>query len=149
MGVKMKRKTKGASLAKCFAMVERDHGGCDSNTCSLSVAMRHGYQYHAVDLWIGSGAAHDQYHMKPKHTPGPWNVFESKIEGTWIDPIGVRVDDCGDPKYREANARLIAAAPDMLRALEAAWQYLETNCLGQGKVQRLVYEALAKAEGGK
>lgn len=34
----------------------------------------------------------------------------------------------------------------MIAALEAAWSYLETNCLGQGDVQAKVYSALSRAK---
>ena len=61
-----------------------------------------------------------------KHTPGPWTQGWSKsgIDCVWLDgktepEIGMGDDDewidCGT----EANARLIAAAPDLLNALEA------------------------------
>jgi hypothetical protein len=56
---------------------------------------------------------------KPEHTPGPWKV-DSDGDGAIVDQRGwcmarVNLDifDCG------ANARLIAAAPDLLAALEA------------------------------
>lgn len=58
-----------------------------------------------------------------KHTPGPWHVV-----GPNNDRVAVRRDlviaDCHlilgpmDRETREANARLIAAAPTMLAALE-------------------------------
>lgn len=55
------------------------------------------------------------------HTPGPWKVEGAKQEG-----LSVRADHygvvCNIPGYgvgaREANARLIAAAPEILQALE-------------------------------
>ena len=52
-----------------------------------------------------------------KHTPGPWvfhrraqRIYGSKIGGEKIAQIGINPD-------WEANARLIAAAPDLLEAL--------------------------------
>ena len=52
------------------------------------------------------------------HTPGPW---ESKRRLVW-DTNGFSLADCWDYNRTEeecfANARLIAAAPDMLEALE-------------------------------
>ena len=45
-----------------------------------------------------------------KHTPGPWgNRKVFKLTAVTEAPT--------DPKAHEANARLIAAAPDMLKAL--------------------------------
>ena len=54
-----------------------------------------------------------------EHTPGPWVV------GITIDGLGwptYRLRDMNDPhdkKECQANARLIAAAPDLLEACEA------------------------------
>ena len=63
---------------------------------------------------------------KVKHTPGPWHISSD-------DPLAVRAEDgdgddwevanavdyCGFPEIQsKANARLIAAAPDLLAALE-------------------------------
>lgn len=68
-----------------------------------------------------------------KHTPGPWHVVNGVDVFTSLgaknaegieEPIndGWHVADCAmeDLSYREsnANARLIAAAPDLLEALE-------------------------------
>lgn len=68
-------------------------------------------------------------HSKPKHTPGPWKV-ENHTEHTgpyasqrleiWsnnrhIGQVNEHVDDLS---IDEANAALIAAAPEMLAALE-------------------------------
>lgn len=65
--------------------------------------------------------------MKTKHTPGPWKITESQADGSPLvvsDEDDVcRVDDinpCG-----EANANLIAAAPELLYALKASLSYLE------------------------
>lgn len=57
--------------------------------------------------------------MTTKHTPGPWIVeLGNQISTHEFQPVGVahvmRQGGC-----EEANARLIAAAPDMLEALQA------------------------------
>ena len=49
---------------------------------------------------------------KDKHTPGPWLWKDS---GLWADADFVHT--AGTPEF-EANARMIAAAPDLLAALE-------------------------------
>ena len=63
--------------------------------------------------------------MKTKHTPGPWNVKDSD---TVVGPAGNVVAECcgysdkaTTPEQqaqggRESNARLIAAAPELLEA---------------------------------
>lgn len=53
------------------------------------------------------------------HTPGPWRYAESRHEfyvsaGVGDDPIDTIAGDI----YGEANARLIAAAPELLEALK-------------------------------
>jgi hypothetical protein len=68
--------------------------------------------------------------MSAKHTPGPWKIVRyTNYEGFSIqsetDPvygcIAERWEDTGRDKAREAvrlaNARLIAAAPELLEAL--------------------------------
>ena len=55
------------------------------------------------------------------HTPGPWEVGDKR--GVWVGPV-VMADNgkrgvafvCGDS---DANAHLIAAAPDLLHACQA------------------------------
>ena len=48
-----------------------------------------------------------------KHTPGPWTVVPAeKPFGEWIFIATCAADD-------DANARLIASAPDLLTALQA------------------------------
>ena len=75
-----------------------------------------------------------------KHTPGPWNTFQTNGKGV-VTPGGVthwvkagegygHVGDgflsvcIGGSRDAEANARLIAAAPDLFEALQA----LATEC---------------------
>lgn len=68
-----------------------------------------------------------------KHTPGPWNVNTTKVDGAivrWhiasdkhgsVYPVCEHVIEC-EPSGAEqlANASLIAAAPELLVALEQA-----------------------------
>lgn len=54
-------KFKKMSLSRAVSLIERDHGGCDSNTCTLSVALTNGYHLVAVDSWIGSGAVSKEF----------------------------------------------------------------------------------------
>jgi hypothetical protein len=62
--------------------------------------------------------------MSAQHTPGPWGVEDYRGDGcrfrVWHDGILIaKIDDDG-PDFGEADARLIAAAPDLLEALQAA-----------------------------
>ena len=58
-----------------------------------------------------------------KHAAGPWT--RGAVRPIWgtllIDSAGMRID-----QTREANARLIAAAPDLLRAARAMVAFLST-----------------------
>lgn len=93
--------------------------------------------------------------MKPKHTPGPWKVESNEefIEiwnnNTWI--ANVQTEHKHHTVDNFANARLIAAAPELLDALEDAITFLATDygydsrladCLNKARA------AKAKATGG-
>lgn len=45
------------NLERAISHIDRDHGGCESNTCTMSVALRHGFDLIAIDSWANSGAA--------------------------------------------------------------------------------------------
>ena len=91
-----------------------------------------------------------------KHTPGPWRAEKHPqhdhvhCSELWMIIAG-EPDDCSDAEIAqviayeaEANARLIAAAPDMLEALKEARALLR-GCIGEA-IDR-IDAALAKAEG--
>lgn len=65
------------------------------------------------------------------HTPGPWMVLPSVDRGQFciLTALGNRIDVAVTYGFehtpREANARLIAAAPDLLEALKYAICALE------------------------
>ncbi len=86
--------------------------------------------------------------MKNTHTPGPWEIGQDGL-GISVDADGVPVCMCDGPvEDNEANARLIAAAPDLLVAgqhiLQVAWNgtYAE-----QESALQSLRAAIAKAEG--
>ncbi len=83
--------------------------------------------------------------MSAKHTPGPW-VFSSNLREGGIARImpSYRQRFCiatiptgNDTDAKEADARLIAAAPELLGALKSARQTLDSlrNALHYGKEQ--------------
>ncbi len=82
-----------------------------------------------------------------KHAPGPWVVTHSPLSGYRVSDktgwgVAVVLKDTND----EANARLIAAAPQMLEALEmvVAWDDDPIgNALGIGAIK----EAIKAAKG--
>jgi len=67
-----------------------------------------------------------------KYTPGPWKAFPSGIYGTNRDGVCVctRHKQAGDEW--NANARLIAAAPDLLEALVDVEEWLAAYVSGVG-----------------
>ena len=74
-----------------------------------------------------------------QHTPGPWHIGERH-------PSRVIADVAEDL----ANARLIAAAPELLTALEACDRLASCQSdlsLAMGAVRTLARAALAKAKG--
>ena len=93
--------------------------------------------------------------MEAKHTPGPWEaghyngtptIFDSRGNGT-IPLATVHDVTTGDP---EANARLIAAAPDLLAACEALAQWADKECMPVGETNDGPWDqldaAIAKAK---
>lgn len=82
--------------------------------------------------------------MTTKHTPGPWLMCESATHVTVTNAHGDAVfhDDKRIPGVM-ADARLIAAAPDLLEALRFVLKYE-----GMGAVtEATVRAAIAKATG--
>jgi len=62
-----------------------------------------------------------------KHTPGPWKLSHTRIQGFRVSDstgwgVAVVLKDTND----EANARLIAAAPQMKAALQEITKILPT-----------------------
>ena len=75
--------------------------------------------------------------MKTKHTPGPWTVENGKRARGYMTAVmrdGFAIADVpclrGDPyddDEADANAHLIAAAPDLLAALQETLRALECH----------------------
>ncbi len=94
-----------------------------------------------------------------EHTPGPWHVDKS-LHRLVYDANGVGVGEAwhgvNEREYveEEANARLFAAAPDLLEALKAIYRVAEPASL-PGPVPLSIAEveaariALDKAEKGE
>ena len=96
-----------------------------------------------------------------RHTQGPWTAIMSETANGAPDTARIKnADGVGVAITNHANAQLIAAAPEMLEALEWLMEYLNRNTLGTvateyGKatlVDRLLLEVkmrdvIAKARG--
>ena len=85
--------------------------------------------------------------LREGHTPGPWTVEAYDL----VLANGLRVADCkvsgASLDETAANARLIAAAPDLLEALERlADSDFVRDAIGEGNLEA-AYAAIAKARG--
>ena len=95
-----------------------------------------------------------------KHTPGPWTItvyppddYGAEDLCAYIDGNRKHVAHCMPPdgtstELRDANARLISAAPELLEALQLL---LEQDDNGEDEiwVRNKARAAIAKATGGK
>jgi len=92
-----------------------------------------------------------------KHTPGPWHVLDGAVLCEGINAYGnwhiCRFDRCEQPNTAEdnANARLIAAAPELLEACQAAvFGANHIDCVrAMQEVLPRIRAAIAKAGGAK
>jgi hypothetical protein len=81
-----------------------------------------------------------------KHTPGPWVATYYPDDHAMID--GVIYVSAGDACVSHANARLIAAAPDLLEALEFVAKLMHSDTTAKGKADySVVRDAINKAKG--
>lgn len=88
--------------------------------------------------------------MKTQHTPGPW-IIESGVgfysiicrDGGKYDGATIAHEVCNG----EANANLIAAAPDLLEACKLAEANLAPAYSSDHLVMKSLRVAIAKAEG--
>lgn len=108
--------------------------------------------------------------MTTKHTPAPWHIEPlATTQGAdmaicapnngWIVAVIQHDPDIqthDDPDFEtvkwhdqdHANARLIAAAPDLLAQLKFALELLQ-DCTGLEDTLEPIVDAIAKAEGGE
>lgn len=99
--------------------------------------------------------------METKHTPGPW-VLDNAEEGDWFRYVMAADSQIGRvdlgnrgfiSQHGEANARLIAAAPEMYEAIAAIATamnlgYIPNEILSEGSpILKWLRAAIAKAEG--
>ena len=100
---------------------------------------------------------------KAKHTPGPWMLTEgNRFDKEMVITTQYRLDAsigciCEMDVYftgligieQEANARLIAAAPELLEALQNMLGLTEaSDYMGAREIEQQARAAIAKATGG-
>jgi hypothetical protein len=93
-----------------------------------------------------------------KHTPGPWECYPAGCfineDGTaktppsefHVDPVGIVLPVRGNTTRAEANARLIAAAPELLAAAELILRGYGVT-FQDAALRGLLAEVVAKATG--
>lgn len=92
--------------------------------------------------------------MKNKHTPAAWKI-NGLLRNSYPDYCRIKGNDIGNPicivihkanNEHEANAKLIAAAPELLEALQAIKEYCKywNIQLGSGIILQ-VDESIKKA----
>jgi len=89
--------------------------------------------------------------MTNKHTPGPWYYEDEAIRANIDTQDGNAVanphwNDALPLAQRQANARLIAAAPELLAALKANMNFALAGIGDFKTVTRQAKAAIAKAE---
>jgi len=89
--------------------------------------------------------------MAAPHTPGPWSIAGS---GYGLDVrcaagniVGMTRRFGQNPAEVEANARLVAAAPDLLAALREALRFTPDVGVAAARAVSNAQAAIAKAEG--
>lgn len=81
-----------------------------------------------------------------KHAPGPWQISETRKRGELEYDIEIKKPiTLVATTWTEANACLIAAAPELLEACKAA--LFELSGINNGKECKQLGQAIAKAEG--
>lgn len=84
---------------------------------------------------------------EPKHTPGPWHVaFRGDGVASVDHWLIAGLLSAPDAEIRLANARLIAAAPDLFAAAQRAALLIE-EAIGVSPELKALLDAIAKAEG--
>lgn len=102
--------------------------------------------------------------MSTKHTPGPWiyaHDFDENGKRAKVTTIAVCCDFViglpaayeggnyrdGDPSGEpEADARLIAAAPELLETLKSAWLWMENQADSQSKGGHATFDLMMLRE---
>ena len=93
-----------------------------------------------------------------QHTPGPWAISKGAYGALYVGPATLVHPGREAAQYaadrgrdllaqREANAALIAAAPDMLAALQDIADFWEEPTLSLWVLKSRVSAAIAKAKG--
>ena len=90
-----------------------------------------------------------------KHTPGPWRVVEDRVPASLEVYAGkTAIAECwrrADALTELANARLVAAAPELLQSLQEVIQYFDApgdGCFSDAQLAK-ARAAISNATGGE
>lgn len=130
----MKSKQMKADAAPAPAGNTCEHISLDGFASAMARHPEKWYWCRDCKTWInGKGQQYGQLAdtapaQSGQHTPGPWEVHDglvwSKKYGAICDPLSEVGNNRTQPEAR-ANARLIAAAPDLLAACESMLHYFD------------------------
>lgn len=85
--------------------------------------------------------------MAMRHTPGPWKIVGSEIWGPHVRLASGRgAYDEKDREKNKANARLIAAAPEMLNVLVKTYKH-QIACGRESSITEMLRLAIESATG--
>lgn len=113
------------------------------------------YMREGTGVADATGAATASENQKATHTPGPW-VVSDRDGATYIaccdsrSYVALVIDDAGDNWPVDANAHLLAMAPDLLRELKESLQFFvseDTDPSTYCEWYLRAREVIAKAEG--
>lgn len=91
-----------------------------------------------------------------KHTTGPWLDHWDGEGGAFVSAGGTAIANMvGPAECRKANARLIAAVPELLECLRELYAIVRGECPsllnedsgGNAELELAIIDAIAKAEG--
>lgn len=117
---------------------------------------------HHVTGAIERGEAQAITEQRAAHTPGPWirgaRLLDVCAGASVVATVACASSHPATEEQAHANARLIAAAPDLLAALEQCLTGDGANCLAYGtdtpsmrrrfaEINRIATEAIRKAKG--
>ena len=134
------------------------------NPTKMLPSERHGIPLNSISSAILDAERHP---TNAKHTPGPWENHKWNCEEHQISAKGGTIalvshsHSLVSEAEADANARLMASAPDLLSALKSAVSYLEAN-RPKGNIREIFHQlneyengvmkparaAIAQAEGG-
>jgi hypothetical protein len=91
----MTKKKHTANIERLLELVQRDHGGCDQNSCTLGVALRHGYELVAIDNWIGCGASDKEFDAEAaKGLPFSFKQVQKQLQAMSREVNSVECPGC-------------------------------------------------------